>query len=139
MVGLSRYFWGWKGLARRIEWVSIFSGSWAARNALGDVRRSISHKSAPTKKPRTMPGLLYYRNLNARSVLRDHRATPVEAVDQRGADRLHDGLHGDPKTVQTAAGEGFAQIDALIFGNAIFGLHEPARSRETEDIQGVLH
>src|SRR5713101_5006183 len=140
MVGLSRYFWGWKGLARRIEWVSIFSGSWAARNALRDVRRSISHKSAPTKKPRTMPGLLYYRNLNARSVLRDHRATPVEAVDQRRADGLHDGLEVD--VVENRQPRSVAQLanrNPLILGHAIFGLHEPAGAKHAKHVERVFN
>src|SRR6266852_1399672 len=112
-----------------------FFTSWAARNALRDVRRSISPKSAPTKKPRTMPGLLYYRNLDVRSVLRDHRATPVEAVDQRRADGLHDGLEVD--VVENRQARSVAQLanrNPLILGYAIFGLHEPAPTKQTKEV-----
>src|SRR5580704_851274 len=94
-----------------------------------------------TKKPRTMPGLLSCRKLSLRSVLRDHRAGPVEAIDQRGADGLDEGLEGRHIRRQSAAqtrNEGFRQGDAVIVSRAVLGLHEPAGSRDTENVQVVF-
>src|SRR5258708_18515919 len=48
-----------------------------------------------TKKPRTKPGLLKRSEIPPRSVLRDHRSGPVEAIDHRGAYRFHPMLEGD--------------------------------------------
>src|SRR5216684_7150577 len=70
---------------------------------------------------------------------------PVEAVDQRGADGLHDGPEG--YVVEDYGANGtrpcniakLADLGPVIFGHAIFGLHEPARRGDAEDIQGVLH
>jgi hypothetical protein len=41
----------------------------------------------------------FSQNSNARSVRRDDRATPVEAVNQRGADGLNQRLEADGKAV----------------------------------------
>src|SRR5216684_3619993 len=94
MVGLSRYFCGSKALACRIEGLHFSQLLELLGRRLDTYARHISQFRA-NEKPRTMPGLLYYRNLDVRSVLRDERTTPVEAVDQRSADGLHDGLEVD--------------------------------------------
>ena len=66
-------------------------------------------------------------------------ATPVEAIDQRRADGLAQGLKvmvvvaGNP-VAMTVSGKG----DAVIERRPIFGLHEPARCRYAEDIQAVF-
>src|SRR3984957_13782361 len=92
-----------------------------------------------TKKPRTMPGLLSCRKLSLRSVLRDHRAGPVEAIDQRGADGLCPGLERRRQAIRcSGSNERLRKSDAVVECRAIFGLHEPAGSRNAEDIQVVL-
>src|SRR3954447_10878334 len=69
----------------------------------------------------------------------DHRAGPVEAIDQRGADGLHPGLEGDGVRAESiGAIEAHGNIALVVEGGAIFRLHEPARGRDTEDVQVVL-
>src|SRR5439155_16788298 len=61
----------------------------------------------------------------------------VEAVDDLGLDRLNEGLEGDvglPRARRSAVGED----DAIVFGKAILGLHEPAGRVDAEDVQRVL-
>src|SRR5436309_1482319 len=58
-----------------------------------------------------------------RSILRDDRATPVEAVDQGG----HDGLNEELVTVKETVGQAsrdnpFRAIGPVILGEAILGL-----------------
>src|SRR5689334_23131670 len=96
---------------------------------------------ADTKKPRTMPGLFCDRRAaisTERSVLgRDRRSTPVEAIDDFGLDGLDEGLEGDvvrPHADSVAVGED----DPVVLGQTVFGLHEPARRGNTEDVERVL-
>jgi hypothetical protein len=74
------------------------------------------------------------------SVLPDHRSGPVEAVDQRGRDRLipvvepnvvTDGKVGDI--------EQFAGGPTIVEGRTVFGLHEQAGPSDAEDVQAVLN
>ena len=76
-------------------------------------------------------GLLSYQ----RSVLGlDRSATPVEAVDQRCADGLHERPEGDVKAGrQVAAIDPLLKVLAVKIGRTIFGLHEPAGSIDSED------
>src|SRR5262245_6850815 len=126
----------------------IRSPSWRdARRSRPDVRlsrKSVSWRASvgrlhqvKEKAPET-PGL--FAVVQFGSVLRDHRAGPVEAVDQRGRDRLipvvepnvvTDGKVGDI--------EQFAGGPAIVEGSTVFGLHEPAGRSDTEDIQAVLY
>src|SRR6185437_4641208 len=67
------------------------------------------------------------------------RTTPVEAVDQRGADRLHERLEGDRVAGERTGRIGeFAEVAVAEVGSAVFGLHEPARRGDAEDVQVVL-
>src|SRR5580704_2211067 len=134
-IGVSSFAWprGGRATAARVARPVI-------RGKSGD---DGSDCSAPfhggvTKKPRTMPGLLQAcREIG--SVLRDHRASPVEAIDQRGRDGLHEGLEGDRVAKRKAGGDGgLGKRRAIEVGGAILGLHEPARSRDAEDVQAVL-
>src|SRR5437868_9725515 len=94
---------------------------------------------AATKKPRAKPGLLSCPHAGRRSVLRNHRAAPVEAVDQRRADGLGPGLEGDVVTGGEVGAVGeLSDVLATVIGGAIFGLHEPAGRRDSEDVQVVL-
>src|SRR6267154_1113170 len=86
-----------------------------------------------------MPGLrLRYR---IRSVLRDHRAAPVEAIDQRGADGLRPRLEGHCRA-RGAGSDGsnkrLGQRYAIIECRTIFGLHEQAGCADSENIEVVL-
>src|SRR3954449_5422359 len=73
------------------------------------------------------------------SVLRDDRTGPVEAVDQRGRNRLVPAVGAD-----VAADEDVARIEQFVLGlgvvegRAIFGLHEPAGRLDAEHVQVVL-
>src|SRR5260370_21623900 len=73
-----------------------------------------------------------------RSVLRDQRATPVEAVDQRRADGLHPRLEGNCSAGKSASDKGLRTGNAVIKRRAIFGLHEPAGSCNAEEVQAVF-
>jgi hypothetical protein len=70
-------------------------------------------------------------------LLRDDRAGPVEAVDQRCADGLYERLEGNGLAIGDA-GNGFWQGDAAEIRCAILGLHEQARRRDAENVQVVL-
>src|SRR5215467_9399459 len=67
-----------------------------------------------------------------RSVLRDDRATPVEAVDQLGGDRLHVGVSAIERMVRSnhATGPDDANREVIagvaVVGEAIFALPEQA-------------
>src|SRR5450756_1783195 len=84
-----------------------------------------------------MPGLLSSQ-VERRSVLRDQRAGPVEAIDQRGADGLRPRLEGWCKARKPTPDKGLRKGDAVIECRAIFGLHEPAGRRDAEDVQVVF-
>src|SRR5229473_4122001 len=139
MVGLSRYFCGSKALACRIEGLHFSQLLELLGRRLDTYARHISQFRA-NEKPRTMPGLLYYRNLDVRSVLRDERTTPVEAVDQRRADGLHDGLEVD--IVENRQARSVAQLanrNPLILGHAIFSFHEPAWAKHAKHVERVFN
>jgi hypothetical protein len=70
-----------------------------------------------------------------RSVLCDDRSAPVEAIDQRGADGLNDRGRSNRKSSQSSTDKGFWQSNVIIFSQAVFPLHEPARSRNAEDVE----
>src|SRR6266581_2265425 len=83
----------------RLSWFGTVHASNAERSpelraALPGSKKPPAQRCRGTKKPRPKPGLLGSRNAGRRSVLRNHRAAPVEAVDQRGADGLHPRLEG---------------------------------------------
>jgi putative SOS response-associated peptidase YedK len=88
-----------------------------------------------------MPGL-FADYVEVRSVLRNQRATPVEAVDQRGADRLHKWLERDccaGESSETGGrSERLCKRGAVIESRTVFGLHEPARCRDSENVEIVL-
>src|SRR3954447_20839772 len=77
--------------------------------------------------------------LQQRSVIGNNRATPVEAIDQGGRDRLVPVVGAD-----VAADRQVRDVDQLVdgllvvVGRTIFGLHEPAGSGDAEDVQVVL-
>src|SRR6266481_2614672 len=74
-----------------------------------------------------------------RSVLRDQRTGPVEAIDQRGADSLDPRFEGEAGICRYVADiRQLADVLAIIVGRAIFRLHEPAGSRDAKDVQAVL-
>src|SRR6266481_6706192 len=74
-----------------------------------------------------------------RSVLRDQRTGPVEAIDQRGADSLDPRFEGEAGSCRYVADiRQLADVLAIIIGRAIFRLHEPAGRRDSEDVQVVL-
>src|SRR4051812_38511303 len=69
----------------------------------------------------------------------DARTSPVEAVDQRGGDRLVPAVGAD-----AVAGREVAAVDQFVLrlgvveGRTILGLHEPAGRLDAEDVQAVL-
>src|SRR4051812_19020992 len=73
------------------------------------------------------------------SVLRDDRTGPVEAVDQRGGDRLVPAVGTD-----AVAGRKVNAVNQLVLrlgvveGRTILGLHEPAGRGDAEDVQAIL-
>ena len=72
-------------------------------------------------------------------LFRDYRAGPVETVDQRPADGLHERLERVGNTCRNRpADEGFRQGCLVEVGRPILGLHEPARRRYAEEVQVVL-
>src|ERR1700741_4235172 len=86
-----------------------------------------------------MPGLSSLHSTGRRLVLRNHRAGPVEAVDQRGRNGLVP--VGEPNAVsdrQIGAGGQLIESFRTIEGRTIFGLHEPTGRSETEDVEFVL-
>src|SRR6266481_1836974 len=75
-----------------------------------------------------------------RSVLRDQRTGPVEAIDQRGADSLDPRFEGEAGNCRYVADiRQLADVLAIIIGGTIFSLHEPARRRDAKDVQAVLN
>jgi len=109
--------------------------SWplGARPNIGRVRR---HKKAPEDTGAFCP---LYRHLDARSVLRDHGATPVEPIDQRGADGLHQRMEVDSRPgayVRDVVKN--REVTVVKVSSAVFSFHEQARCRNTEEVQAVL-
>jgi hypothetical protein len=94
------------------------------------VARRLQQKKAPFPGPLSqfVPSLVFG----------DHWAGPVEAIDQRGADSLDPRLELKVGSRQYADSRQLADVLAAIVGRAIFRLHEPAGSRDAEDVQVVL-
>ena len=67
-------------------------------------------------------------------------ATGIEAVDQRGADGLYQGLECEIGITcrQIAAIKQRVDVLAVVAGQTILGLHEPAGRLNAEDVQVVL-
>jgi hypothetical protein len=87
-----------------------------------------------------MPGLLrcFFEEINTWPGSERH-PTPVEAVDQRCADGLHERSEGDVEASrQVSAIDPFLKILAVKPGRTIFRLHEPAGSVDPEEVQVVL-
>ena len=86
-----------------------------------------------------MPGL--FEACADRSVFCDHRPGPVEAVDQRGGDGLHQRIvEGRGETGRhRGSHKGFRQGRITKVRSAVLGLHEQARRREAENIQVVFN
>src|SRR5487761_1898269 len=77
--------------------------------------------------------------IQQRSVLRDHRAGPVEAINQRRADGLVPSLKGGRSSGRQAGRDNsFRKGNAAIVGGAVLGLHEQARNINSEDVEIVL-
>src|SRR4030081_1670736 len=74
------------------------------------------------------------------SVLRDDRTGPVEAVDQRGRDRLVPAVGTNAVDAGRQVGDvgNFVPGPRTVESRAIFGLHEPAGRLDAEDVQVVL-
>src|ERR1700709_269862 len=88
------------------------------------------------KSPGPCPGSFLSDKTQLSSVLRDYRATPVETIDQRGADGLHEGLEGERVADEQTGRIGeFTEVVVAVVGSAVFGLHEPAGSGDAEDVQ----
>src|SRR6185437_5825127 len=70
----------------------------------------------------------------------DNRSTPVEAINQRGADGLNQRMEGDGVACQRV-GSINQLVDGLlvVVSRTIFGLHEPAGSGDAEDVEVVLY
>src|SRR5262249_48973794 len=103
-------------------------------------KRTQCQSHPATKKPRPRPGLsglsqkspgrgrgFQVFQVREKSVLGDDRTGPVEAIDQRGRNRLGPGV--EPKAVTS---ESVGAVDQLIDGlaviesRAVLGLHKPA-------------
>src|SRR6266852_2141412 len=102
------------------------------------MRASAARAPHNEKAPDDAGALTFDREI--RSVLRDDRTGPVEAVDQRGRDRLVPAVGTDAVDAGRQVGRVGDLIPGLriVEGRAVFGLHEPAGRRDTEDVQAVL-
>src|SRR5579871_2372664 len=84
-----------------------------------------------------MPGLLVYY-ARRKSVFRDDRTGPIEAIDQRGLHRLDKRLEADVGANEPVDRRQLVDVLAVVPGSTIFGLHEQAGHMDAEDIEAVL-
>src|SRR4051812_49200690 len=96
-------------------------------------RESNSHNE---KAPDDAGALLFDRQTGS---VPDARTGPVEAVDQRGGDRLVPAVGAD-----AVADRSVAYVEQFVLGlsiverRAVLGLHEPAGRRDAEEVQAIL-
>src|SRR5947209_6678740 len=118
----SRFQRGYRARAARVARPLTQGKGRESALELGNVIIRLRHKKAPDDA-----GAFELLELSRRSVLRDHRAAPVEAVDQFAADGVDELLRVDRSAGQRASSNSPDRIGPdIILREAVLGLPEQA-------------